>query len=50
LEFNQLNLNAGQIKSMAMFSNLSNEEIIAVMNFLLEIAKLEIKIQETNRI
>jgi hypothetical protein len=50
LKFNELNLNVEKIRSIAGFSNLSDEEINAVLNFLVEIAKLEITIQETNKI
>lgn len=35
-----------EIKSVEGFANLSKEKIIAVMNFLVELAKLEIKIKE----
>jgi hypothetical protein len=50
LEFNKLNLNAGQIKTMPIFSDLSDEEINAVLNYLIVIAKLEIAMQEKNNI
>jgi hypothetical protein len=36
-----------EIKSVAGFDNLSKEEINAVLNFLIALAKLEIKINET---
>jgi len=35
-----------EIKSVAEFANLSEEKINSVMNFLVQLAKLEIKIKE----
>jgi len=49
LEYSELNLRAGQIRSIMGCPNLSDEEINMVLNFLIELAKLEIKIQEINK-
>jgi hypothetical protein len=39
-----------EVKNLERFKNLSDEKIIAVLDFLVELAKLEIKIQEKNLI
>lgn len=39
-------LRKNEIKNFERFKNLSDEKIIAVLDFLVELAKLEIKIQE----
>jgi hypothetical protein len=46
--YEESNLTPKQVGSIDGFDNLSDDEINAVLKFLLEIAKLEIKMQEIN--
>lgn len=45
-EISEWKLTENEIRSVAGFDNLSEDEISAVMNFLISLAKLEIKINE----
>jgi len=47
--YEESNLTPKQVRLIEGFDNLSDNEINAVLKFLVEIAKLEIKIKETNR-